>query len=59
MSASFWLLEVKSRDFSQAEKERNAYKAVQIHKMTTILTKRKNQNQKSQFTMKKIKYIHI
>ena len=29
---------VESHDFSQAEKERNAYKAQQIHKMTTIFT---------------------
>ena len=34
----FWLLGVESQDFSQAEKERTARKAVQIHKMTTILT---------------------
>ena len=33
---SFGLLWVESRDFSQAEKERTACKAVQIHKMTTI-----------------------
>ena len=38
MCTSFWLLGVESRDFSQAEKERTAYKAVQIHKMTTIFT---------------------
>ena len=35
---SFWLMEVESHDFSHAEKERNAYKAKQIHKMTTIIT---------------------
>ena len=40
MSSSFWLLGVESRDFSHAEKERTAFKAVQIHKMTTIF----NQN---------------
>ena len=34
MSSSFWLLEVESRDFSQAEKERTTCKAEQIHKMT-------------------------
>ena len=38
MSSSCWLLEVESRDF-QAEKERSACKAEQIHKMTTIFTK--------------------
>ena len=38
MSSSFWLLPVESRDFSQAEKERTACKAEQIHKMTTIFT---------------------
>ena len=38
MFSSFWLLRVESRDFSQAEKERTAYKAEQIHKMTTIFT---------------------
>ena len=38
MSSSFWLLGVELRDFSQAEKERTAGKAEQIHKMTTILT---------------------
>jgi hypothetical protein len=31
MSSSFWLLGVESRDFSQAEKERTACKAGQIH----------------------------
>ena len=38
MSSSFLLLRVESRDFSQAEKERTACKAEQIHKMTTIFT---------------------
>ena len=38
MSSSIWLLGVDPRDFSQAEKERTAYKADQIHKMTTIFT---------------------
>ena len=38
MFSSFWLLQVKSRDFSQAEKERTACKAEQIHKITTIFT---------------------
>ena len=37
MSSSFWLLEVESRDFSHAEKE-TAYKAEQLHKLTTIFT---------------------
>ena len=36
MSSSFWLLGAESCDFSQAEKERAACKAEQIHKMTTI-----------------------
>ena len=31
MSSSFWLLEVESRDFSHAEKERTACKAEQIN----------------------------
>ena len=38
MSSSFWLLGVESRDFSHAEKERIAYKAEQIHKMTASFT---------------------
>ena len=38
MFPSFWLLRVESHDFSQAEKERTACKAEQIHKMTTIFT---------------------
>ena len=38
MCSSFWLLRVESGDFSQAEKERTACKAEQIHKMTTIFT---------------------
>ena len=38
MSSGFGLLGVKSRDFSQAEKERIACKAKQIHKMTTFFT---------------------
>ena len=42
MSSSFWLLRVESRDFSQAEKERIACKAEQIHKMTTIFTQKDN-----------------
>ena len=41
MSSSCWLLEVESRDF-QAEKERSACKAEQIHKMTTIFTQNDN-----------------
>ena len=36
MSSSFWLLGIESRDFSHAEKERTAWKAEQIHKLTTI-----------------------
>jgi hypothetical protein len=39
MSSSFWLLRVESHDFFfQAEKERTACKAEQIHKMITIFT---------------------
>ena len=36
--SSFWLLQVELLDFSQAEKERTAFKADQIRKMTTIFT---------------------
>ena len=39
MSSSFWQLGVESRDFSHAEKEKSAWKAEQIHKMTTIFTR--------------------
>ena len=39
MSSSFWLLGVKSSDFSHAEKERIACKAEQVHKLTTIFTR--------------------
>ena len=42
MSSSFWLLRVESHDFSQAEKERTACKAEQIHKMTTIFNQKDN-----------------
>ena len=42
MSSSFWLLEVESRDFSQAEIERTACKAEQMHIMTTIFTQKDN-----------------
>ena len=35
---SFWLLRVESLDFSQAEKERTACIAEQIHKKKTIYT---------------------
>ena len=38
MSSSFGLLEVESRDFSHAEKERTACKVEEIHKMTIIFT---------------------
>ena len=34
MSPSFWLLQVESLDFCQAEKEKIACKAEDIHKMT-------------------------
>ena len=43
ISSSFGLLGVESRDFSQAEKERTACKAQQIHKMTTIFNQNDNQ----------------
>jgi hypothetical protein len=43
MSFCFWLLGVESRDISQAQKERTASKAKQIHKMTTIFTQNDNQ----------------
>ena len=42
ISFSFWLLGVESHDFSQAEKERTASKAEQIHKMTNIFTQNDN-----------------
>ena len=42
ISFSFWLLRVESRDFSQAEKERTACKADQIHKITTSFTQKDN-----------------
>ena len=38
MFSSFRLLGVESRDFSHAERGKNACKAEQIHKMTTIFT---------------------
>ena len=38
MSSSYRLLAVESRDFTHAEKEITACKAVQIHKMTSIST---------------------
>ena len=38
MSSNFWLLVVESRDFSQAEIEKNVCQADQIHKMTTFFT---------------------
>ena len=42
MYSIFWLLGVESRDFYEAEKERTACKAEQIHKMTTIFTQNDN-----------------
>jgi hypothetical protein len=42
MSSSFWLLGVESPDFFQAEEERTACKAEQIHKRTTIFTRNDN-----------------
>ena len=42
MSSSFWLLEVESRVFSSAEKEKTACKAEQINKMTTIFIQNDN-----------------
>ena len=38
MFFSFLQLAIRSRDLSQAEKERTNGRAEQIHKMTTILT---------------------
>ena len=38
MSSSFRLLRVEPHDFSQAEKERTAYKAEQMHKMTIMFS---------------------
>ena len=38
MTSSIWLLGVKSRDFSHAEKGRTDCKAEQIYEMTTIFT---------------------
>ena len=40
--SSCWLLEIETRGFSQAEKEKTACKAEQIHKMTTIFTQNDN-----------------
>ena len=42
MTSSFWLLGVESRDFSQAERERTACKAEQIHKITPIFSQNNN-----------------
>ena len=42
MCSSFWLLEVESRDFSQAETEKTASKAEQIHKMAAIFSQNNN-----------------
>ena len=42
MSSSLWPLRVETHDFSQAEKERTASKALKIHKMTTIFTQKDN-----------------
>ena len=38
ISSSFWLLQVESHDISQAEKERTACRAEQIHKMSSSIT---------------------
>ena len=38
MSSNFWLLGVESHDFSHVEREINACKDKEIHKMTTIFT---------------------
>ena len=54
MSSSFWLLEVDSRDFSQAEKETTACKCEQIHKMTTIFTQNDNLGPFFLLSMRKI-----
>ena len=42
MSSGFWLVEVDSCDFSQADQERTACKTEQIHKMTTIFSQNDN-----------------
>ena len=42
MCSNFWLVGVESRDFSQAEKERTACNAGQIHEMTSIFTQNNN-----------------
>ena len=42
MSSRFGLLQVESRDFSQAEKDKTACKAEQIHRMTPIFTQNNN-----------------
>ena len=42
MSSGFWLLGVKSRDFSQAEKGRTACKAEQIQKKATNFLQNNN-----------------
>ena len=42
MSPSFWLLQVESLDFCQAEKEKTACKAEEIYKMTTIFIQKDN-----------------
>ena len=42
MFSSFWLLGGESRGFFQAEKERTACKAEEIHKMTTFFTQNDN-----------------
>ena len=42
MWSSFWLYGVELRDFSYAEKERTALRAVQAQKMTTIFTQNDN-----------------
>ena len=42
MSSTFWLSQVESRDFSEAEKERTDCQAEKIHKMTTIFTQKEN-----------------
>jgi hypothetical protein len=41
MWSIFWLLGVESRDFSQAEKEKTACKAMKIHEMPTIFIKKR------------------
>ena len=53
--SSFWLLGFKSRDFSQAQKERTACKFEQIHKMTTIFA----QNNKTILSESSCQFVNL